>query len=517
MSLAQDLIKILKPVTINQFAIIGDMVATACEPKETMTPDELKKMLGLKPTASAKATKETLTIQSWEDEPIRDSFTWGMGPSVFNIDEWELEQGWRLGSRSGPHRTPFLHGLSSGDAGMFLGDCLAAAYRRQPQPVCLTPDKQFDQFMKELIESPDFKVLHHSTRGNLLASQMAAMEFANQYSQLVRKLEVDEAVRSTGAKGKDAKGDKDAGTIACLTAVNAALKAATKEVDQLEDVQRGLGGNGADASTMTLERMQQIFHKVKSSSVLRRICELAGRYRMAAQAQQRQKTIHGYDEMVGVELSGDLSRLLPSELAQLADEDMELDAMRRLVERQSMSREYRGVEKQAKGPIVVVVDESGSMSGEPVAQAKAFALAMYWIAKHQKRWCCLVGFAGGTEGTYCVLPPDKNMQERLMGWLEHFYGGGTHCDVPLVELPSKWDALGCPKGKTDMVVITDAQVNVPLHIVESFKQFKVQEKVKLSTIVIGSEAGDMKDVSDKVFHVPGVDVSSAAVTDCFAV
>jgi hypothetical protein len=74
-----------------------------------------------------------------------------------------------------------------------------------------------------------------------------------------------------------------------------------------------------------------------------------------AQSKQRMKTTHGYDDLVGVTLDGDVGRLLPHELAKLAIEEFELDAMRRLVERQMMSRMYQAVESVAKGPILVVV------------------------------------------------------------------------------------------------------------------------------------------------------------------
>ena len=79
-----------------------------------------------------------------------------------------------------------------------------------------------------------------------------------------------------------------------------------------------------------------------------------------AASRQRQKVAHGLDDVVGVEPGGDVGRLLPSELARLAVPELELDTLRRIVERQALCREHHAVEPVGKGPILVVVDESGA-------------------------------------------------------------------------------------------------------------------------------------------------------------
>jgi hypothetical protein len=82
------------------------------------------------------------------------------------------------------------------------------------------------------------------------------------------------------------------------------------------------------------------------------------------------------------------------ELAKLALPELVLDTLRRLVERQCMQREHRSIEPVGLGPIIVSVDESGSMQGDKAHTAKALALAMAWVARSQKRWCALVAYSG---------------------------------------------------------------------------------------------------------------------------
>src|SRR5262249_56099088 len=135
-------------------------------------------------------------------------------------------------------------------------------------------------------------------------------------------------------------------------------------VGEGRDAAAALGlGPGAPGSNDP-RAIAALFKRVRSDPTLRRICELAGRYRRVAQSKQRRKATHGLDDMVGVVMDGDLGRLLPHELAKLAIPEFEDDTLRRLVERQVQCREYRSTEPVAKGPIIVSVDESGSMAGE---------------------------------------------------------------------------------------------------------------------------------------------------------
>ncbi len=391
-------------------------------------------------------------------------------------------------------------------------------FRQRPEIEHENMDSRFQEFVQTTLDSPGFKELQQTSRANRVASEMATMEFANQYAKMVRKDQERSGKLSNNPTSKQLKKEQDAADLACHAAVNAALTTALQEVEQFDDAQEmlGMGKNAGTDGTLDMSRMMGIFQKVKTNSQLKRICELAGRYRRVAQSKQRQKVVHGYDEMVGVELSGDVSRLLPVELSRLTDPNLELDIMRRLVEKQCMSRQYRGVDNEAKGPIVICVDESGSTSGDVVCQEKAFALSMYWIARHQRRWCWLVSFASAYQkGSDILIPPNRPEPAGLVTWLEHFYGGGTDLEVPLMDIPNQWSK--CPKGRTDMVIITDGMVDLPMKMKENFLEFKKREKVKLTTIVVGANPGHVAEVSDNVHVVNKISVDSKAIEECMSI
>jgi uncharacterized protein with von Willebrand factor type A (vWA) domain len=228
-------------------------------------------------------------------------------------------------------------------------------------------------------------------------------------------------------------------------------------------------------------------------------------------SKQRQKATHGLDDMVGVTLDGDLGRLLPVELAKLAIPELELDTLRRIVERQAMCRDYRGFEPVAKGPVIVVVDESGSMQGQKVHTAKALALALAWVARHQKRWISLVAYSGNTGERLLALPPGRWDELALMDWLCNFIGGGSHLDVPLREMPDYYRQLKAPRGKTDLIFVTDALCRVPGDVKDQFLAWKQEVKARLISLVIDNDPGDLTQLSDEASRVKSLSVTEEAV------
>lgn len=409
-----------------------------------------------------------------------------------------------------------------------VSDLFSVNFLACPQTVEQCHDARRLEFVTKTLETPEYQALHRSTELNPVAAELATIELAKSFAAL---REVDkkqeEKRKEQRAKGKPINEKREGlkADIACLGAIGAGLKAAGKEVEKYEETMSALGcgpGVGRD-DKIDVGRIVQIFQRAKDDPRLQMIMDLAGRYRRCAQAHERKKTFHGLDDVVGVVLDGDIGRLVPHELAMLATPETELDATRRLVERQSMCRLYQGVEKVGKGPIVLCTDESGSMDGEPNANAKALALSMAWKARHQRRWIGLVGFAGGTVGTRLALPPGKWDEGALLDWLAHFYSGGTTLDVPLRELPQVyWPEFvnkGMKRGKTNLILITDARVNLPRDLEQSFLRWKAAEYVKCISIVIGNDAGDLRRVSDNVFEVGRgrLCLESAAVQHCLAI
>jgi uncharacterized protein with von Willebrand factor type A (vWA) domain len=467
-----------------------------------MNSDDLLSLLDLDGKEAAPAAKLTVTqagkgSQAKSETPASDS--------ALNLDEWDLERGTEL-SGINPSLSPIA-----------WADFHAAAYTSEPEVVENCTDQRRRDYLEALMDTPDYQTIRVSSRLNLAASELASIRFAQEYAKLVQNDKKRKASPGKGTAGKakdEAKAESD-----LLGAVSRALNGASQDIEEMEEICRGIGlGQGDDNGKMNAQEVANLFKRVRHSPILKRICELAGKFRRFAQSKQRQKVQHGYDEVIGVEMAGEVARLLPVELASLADPDLELDTMRRLIEKQTMCREYKGSEPVGKGPIVVCVDESGSMANEPISHAKAFALAMAWLARKQNRWCALVGYAGGRDGNVLVLKPGAWDEQALLSWLSHFYNGGTTMDVPLAELPGRyWREMGAPRGKTDVIIITDGLVSVPPTMRDNYRAWAKQEKVRTISLILNAEPGGLTEVSDETHVIKNIDTTEEAIGRCLSI
>lgn len=102
-------------------------------------------------------------------------------------------------------------------------------------------------------------------------------------------------------------------------------------------------------------------------------------------------------DIAGITIGDDLSNLLPSELAMLAEPATRDIFYRNFVTKRlqvfaSQSSEKKG-KKKHDGPIIICLDTSSSMQGEPVLVAKALSIAICIIAQRRKRKVLVVKYS----------------------------------------------------------------------------------------------------------------------------
>lgn len=451
-----------------------------------------------------------------------------VGETALKLDKWALRRGEDCLKRSSRIRAVAdkLGGDNTAVANA-VADFHGAAF--ESKPVCndSCTDKDRHDFVAQLLETPEYIALHKRTALKATLAEIAATEYAEQFAKFKgereereerKKKNPDKPTRKIGERrGRldPCEGMKE--ELSLAGAVADALEAATEAVEEVEEAAAACGMGPGSPGKVDPARIAAIYERVRNSSDLRRIVDLAGRFRRLAQSKQRTKVVHGNDELVGVNLDDKIPRLLPHEIAQLAIPELEDDFLRRLVEKQTLCREYKGVEKVAKGPIIVSVDESGSMRGEKAHTAKALALAMAWVARTQKRWIGLVAYSGDSGMRFLALPPGAWDEMKLLDWLEGFIGMGSSLDVPVREMPDIYKRIGAPKGKTDVLFLTDALCRIPSDIVDSFNAWKKEANAKLTTLIIDSKPGDLTLVSDEVHEVAGINVENEAVKEVVAI
>lgn len=428
-----------------------------------------------------------------------------------------------------------------------VSDFYSAAFDRQPQlsPKCTSPERR--AYMENLLNDPAMASIRTSTVSNDAAAEVAALSLTESWVKYRCEQNIGSGRnRAKGpppsSKGTGKPGEDLTSRVEMMRSIASAGRNCQKAVQDYQEASDALGGDAGGAGGPSHNKIDpktaaKMFKRVRNSKTLKRIAEKAGRFRRMAAAKQKMKVSHGYDDTIGITTGADVSQILSQELMRLDDPDLGMEASLRFIERQMMQRQLRGVEPAGKGPIVVIVDESGSMMGDKIENAKALALAMAWIARKQRRWCALLNFSDGNACTGVLLPPggwerapgfevthdehgktvcqtikSENGQAGLMDWLEHMFNGGTTLHVPFIMVPtllwSKFMASGAKPGKTDMILVTDGQVGLDIDTENKFRAFKVRERVSLYTMLIdaGSQEGDLEKVSDQYFKISSADL-----------
>ncbi|OBT07999.1 protein viaA [Vibrio sp. UCD-FRSSP16_10] len=172
------------------------------------------------------------------------------------------------------------------------------------------------------------------------------------------------------------------------------------------------------------------------------------------------------DDIVGIHESDDLSKMLPNETLFLAYPELEVIFYKHLVDKRLMnyrtagkSRKLRRINAHTpssseidleKGPFIVCVDASGSMSGFPEQCAKAIAFALMQIALAEQRDCFVIMFS--TEQITYELTRKDGLREAS-DFLSYTFHGGTDFEPVLQKCI---DLMHTDKFlNADMVVLSD--------------------------------------------------------------
>lgn len=222
-------------------------------------------------------------------------------------------------------------------------------------------------------------------------------------------------------------------------ATAAGMAAAEAANDSLDGLKALAGLPGTEPGTphkLNTDTMIALGEKLRQHEQLMQIVRMLGRilrnFRFKRDARMRNVP----QIPVGVTMGSDLRRILPRELARIANPHPVIRAKFVLdyLKGNLLQREMSGYEPAGKGPIIPVVDGSGSMADLKFIWASAVVLAMLSEATRGKRGFACVEFGSDGEMQSWVFakgePPDP---WRVLDMAGHFFGGGTSIATGLEE------------------------------------------------------------------------------------
>ena len=271
-------------------------------------------------------------------------------------------------------------------------------------------------------------------------------------------------------------------------AVRRALRKAAADAKDSEETAMGWGLNsGTRTQTPIGDRIKMA--AMMQTPRFKRMAELIGRLRGLAVAKQSTKIRHEADEIHSIKQGKDLQWMLPSEFVTLAIPEIEDLFYQRFLEGQLFQYELKPQSKKKRGPIIAMIDASGSMSGDRMEWAAACGLALLEIAKRRKRDFAVCYFRGqhdpdeiAKESYY--FPKGDGPADQIIKFATTDADGGTDYEGPL-----KW---ACHVQKTalpeaDIIMITDGQCAVSDEFLAEFAALKAERKLRVFAMLIGFE------------------------------
>ncbi|CAM3260464.1 VWA domain-containing protein [Filibacter tadaridae] len=421
-----------------------------------------------------------------------------------------------------------------------LGDIWASLYKMKPK---LREEEVIDglqvnkSFMEKIMSDDSFENYRNFTRLDDLSSAIGTVKFGEMTNQwFLEQLEQDEDLRKqmqeiqamqrqlqkqeqqNGAENgseklqeelNEAMSDLDGQLQQSLQdndhSFSQVMAQAMQETKQTKNRLKSLlGGTSAGSGDAELKKVPlrdqlKLAEKITSTTQMKEIADWAGRFKQIARRKQKSKHSNSI-ERSGVTLGNDIERLLPMELSLYTHPTTKNDFLRRFVEGKTMQYEQNGHEVLGKGPIILCLDQSGSMH-KLDAQSKGFTLALMSIAKKQRRDFCLILFSTRTQ----VFKFERgNIKSLVMiNLAQTFLGGGTNFALPL---DGALNVINESRfKKADIVFVTDGEDSVNTSFLEAFNKKKEEKDFNVLSLVIGGGINTVEQFSNKVITVKDFD------------
>ncbi len=207
-------------------------------------------------------------------------------------------------------------------------------------------------------------------------------------------------------------------------------------------------------------------------------------------------------ETRGVERSDAVTRMLPAEAALLGHDRLRLLWHARRAERALLTyrvqgvhyervvteveddvEELRPVPRPERGPIVVVIDTSGSMAGLPERVAKAVALEALRVAHAEGRACYLYAFSGPGQVVEHELDLTPAGLGKLLQFLTLSFHGGTDLREPIERVFARLEAEAWQRA--DVLLVSDGEFPVAADLARRVERAIDEGESRVHGLLVG--------------------------------
>lgn len=326
--------------------------------------------------------------------------------------------------------------------------------------------------------------------------------------------QIDEAIRALAGEKRaaktalaDALAEQDAHAVALQADTRAAAQKAAQAGDKAVRQAANMVGKGAGTERrVSPEAMFALAERYARSAILQKVAAMVGRLEVGMGSKRRTLRKGGNEEMVDIELGGDLANVLPQEKMRSLHPMGRIDFFIRLQERALSQYEMWSEEELKRGPVVVLVDSSDSMRGARNVWARATALATAGIANREGREVCIVEFGSSTQQVVYRFRKGQPLDPIIAAdCAEHFFAGGTAIGEAIQTAADIIDEEA-PFHAADIIVITDGADHWCSDD-DARRQAFVEAGVHVHGVMVGSASeGFLDEACETVTHVADIDL-----------
>lgn len=374
-------------------------------------------------------------------------------------------------------------------ASELLGDVLLLCLKTSPSYVALDhvdPSLHANRKILEVIGNLDkIEQVRGYTVGEFTQSLQAACGIAEVIAELLRSVGEAEAFTEQLQQALDDGeiSEDDLDVLANIVEqhmddherdVNRKLSSLVRDLSSASQHAQSFGST-PDEITFTSdpnerrERMQML-----RSQRMRTLADRIGRiHALMGGSRSRVVDKNGYDP-IDVEVGDAIPHVLSSELVNFADGELTSEFYRRYSENSLLQWETVTIDSAGMGDMVIAVDRSGSMSGDPLSWSLAVAEIVRKDSVAQGRW--VHAFAFDTKVSHAVTFDGAHDAHAATQFASMDSGGGTNLAAAIdhaldVIEHNQRDATA------DILLITDAQYTFNNEWVERFLQRESQARL----------------------------------------
>lgn len=257
-----------------------------------------------------------------------------------------------------------------------------------------------------------------------------------------------------------------------------------------------------------LSKVDQFSELMRRNKEMQRIIDLMGKLDVEYGGASRETRSFATSEAYDIGPSKDVQHVVPVELLKLKVPILRTLFLSQMLEGQLLTYRLRGLdwsqepEPERRGPVIALIDASGSMSGEPELIAKAFILMLARRMEREGRDVKVILFAAEDWKLELNLADKKMAAKSLLDTVCRHFEGNTDFNSALrtgLEVLSDKDYRGA-----DVLFFTDGESKVTDEdLVKEWKDLRRRTGSRIFTLIVGSDqAGGLEELSDQTWILP---------------